>query len=197
MRARLAALGALDATQGNNYDAVSGSDDHGLGCRHAVDCAKRGSSVVSARADGERIARLLGLERLPGEGGLFRRTYVDAHCSVIYFMLLAPDFSALHALDGVETYHWYAGSPLGLLLLHPGGQVEQPVLGPDLALGARPQIVVPAGVWQGSSPLGEWTLAGTTMAPAFDWAAFRLGRRAELLAGWPHAAPRIRALTRT
>ncbi|HEV7452706.1 MAG TPA: cupin domain-containing protein [Pseudonocardiaceae bacterium] len=152
---------------------------------------------MNPRAEGERIARLLGLERMPEEGGLFRRTYVDAHCSVIYFMLLAPDFSALHALDGVETYHWYSGSPLRLLLLHPGGQVEQPVLGPDLAAGARPQVVVPARVWQGSSPLGEWTLMGTTMAPAFEWPAFRLGRRAELLAGWPRAAPQIRALTRT
>jgi hypothetical protein len=152
--------------------------------------------IVSARAEGERIARLLELERLPGEGGLFRRTYVDAHCSVIYFMLLAPEFSALHALDGVETYHWYAGSPLRLLLLHPGAQVEQLVLGPDLSAGAKPQIVVPAGVWQGSSPLGEWTLAGTTMAPAFEWSAFHLGRRAELAAGWPDAAPPICALTR-
>lgn len=139
---------------------------------------------------------MLGLERLPGEGGLFRRTHVDAHCSVIYFMLIAQDFSALHVLDGVETYHWYAGSPLQLLLLHPCGNVEQPILGPDLALGARPQITVPAGVWQGSSSLGEWTLAGTTMAPAFEWSAFRLGRRAELVAGWPDAASRIRALTR-
>ncbi|MGH3873281.1 MAG: cupin domain-containing protein [Pseudonocardiaceae bacterium] len=151
---------------------------------------------MSGRAEGERVARLLGLQRLPQEGGLFRRTYVDTHCSVIYFMLIAPDFSALHALDGVETYHWYAGSPLRLLLLSPGGQVEQPVLGPDLATGARPQIIVPAGVWQGCSPSGAWTLVGTTMAPAFDWSAFHLGRRADLLAGWPHAASRIRALTR-
>ncbi|MGH3772746.1 MAG: cupin domain-containing protein [Pseudonocardiaceae bacterium] len=152
---------------------------------------------MSIRAEGERIAHLLGLEELPGEGGLFRRTYADAHSSVIYFMLLAPDFSALHALDSVETYHWYAGSPLRMLLLHPGGQIEQPVLGPDLATGARPQVVVPAGVWQGSYPLGAWTLAGTTMAPPFEWSAFRLGRRMELLASWPDAAPRIRALTRT
>lgn len=151
---------------------------------------------MSTRAEGERIARLLELEQLPGEGGLFRQTYADAYSSVIYFMLLAPDFSALHALDSVETYHWYAGSPLRMLLLHPEGQIRQPVLGPDFATGARPQIVVPAGVWQGSSPLGEWTLVGTTMAPPFEWSAFRLGRRAELLAGWAHAAPRIRALTR-
>jgi len=144
---------------------------------------------VSTRAEGERIARLLGLERLPRKGGLFHQTYADAHSSVIYFMLLAPDFSALHMLHSVETYHWYAGSPLRMLLLRPGGQVEQPVLGPDLAGGARPQVIVPAGVWQGSSSLGEWTLAGTTVAPAFEWSAFHLGRRAELLAGWPHAAP--------
>ncbi len=153
--------------------------------------------TVSSRAEGEQIARLLGLEPLPEEGGLFRRTYADAHSSAIYFMLLAPDFSALHALDGVETYHWYAGSPLQMLLLHPGGPIEQPVLGPDLAAGARPQIVVPAGVWQGSSPLGEWTLTGTTMAPAFEWRAFRLGQRTELVAGWPAAESRIRALTKS
>ncbi|MDQ3762066.1 MAG: cupin domain-containing protein [Actinomycetota bacterium] len=101
---------------------------------------------MSTRAEGKRIARLLGLEQLPREGGL---------------------------------------------------QLEQPVLGPDLAVGARLQIVVPAGVWQGSSPLGEWTLAGTTVAPPFEWPAFRLGRRTELFTGWSDAAPRIRALTRT
>ena len=77
---------------------------------------------MSTRAEGERIARLLGLEPLPGEGGLFRQTYADAYSSVIYFMLLAPDFSALHALDSVETYHWYAGSPLRMLLLHQKGR---------------------------------------------------------------------------
>lgn len=151
---------------------------------------------MSTGREGEQIARLLELDRLPGEGGLFRRAHADAHSSAIYFMLLAPEFSALHALDGVEIYHWYAGSPLRLLLLHPGGEAEQPILGPDIVTGARPQIVVPAGVWQGSSPLGEWSLVGATMAPPFAWSAFRLGRRAELIAGWPQAAARIRALTR-
>ncbi|MGH3768605.1 MAG: cupin domain-containing protein [Pseudonocardiaceae bacterium] len=151
---------------------------------------------MNTRAEGEQVARQLRLEPLPGEGGLFRSTYADAHSSAIFFMLLAPDFSAMHRLDGVEIYHWYAGSPLQLLLLLPGGQDEQPVLGPDLAQGQRPQIVVPEGVWQGSRPLGGWTLAGTTMAPPFEWSGFHLGQRAELVAGWPLATPQIRALTR-
>src|SRR2546423_5924695 len=143
------------------------------------------SPAMNTRSQGEQIARRLRLESLPGEGGLFRRTYADAHSSVIYFMLLAPDFSALHALDGVEVYHWYAGSPLQLLLLHPGGQIQQPILGPDVADGATPQFVVPAGVWQASSTLGEWTLAGATHGPPVPGAAPRLRPRAPPLARRP------------
>jgi predicted cupin superfamily sugar epimerase len=148
------------------------------------------------RADGESVARLLGLAPLPDEGGLFRRTYADAHSSAIYFLLLAPDFSALHALSATETYHWYAGAPLRLLLLHVDGRVEEPVLGPDLPAGERPQLVVPAGTWQGSAPIGAWSLVGTTVAPPFDWSGFRLGDRADLLRGWPSAGTRITDLTR-
>jgi uncharacterized protein len=148
------------------------------------------------RAQGERVARLLGLTPLPEEGGLFRWTYVDAHSSAIYYLVLAPDFSALHLLSGTETYHWYAGSALRLLLLHPDGRVSEPRLGPDLDAGERPQIAVAAQTWQGSAPAGAWTLAGTTMAPPFDWSGFRLGDRAELLRKWPSATDRITALTR-
>jgi predicted cupin superfamily sugar epimerase len=151
---------------------------------------------VVSRADGERLAEALGLEPLPNEGGLFRRTHIDAHSSAIYYLLLAPDFSALHRLGATEVYHWYGGSPLRLLLLGPDGRVEEPVLGPDLAAGQRPQLVVPAGTWQGSSPGGEWSLVGTTTAPPFDWTHFELGDRAELTARFPAVAVRIAALTR-
>ncbi|HLU56870.1 MAG TPA: cupin domain-containing protein [Pseudonocardia sp.] len=147
-------------------------------------------------SEGERIARLLGLEPLPDEGGLFRRTHVDAHSSAIYFLLIAPEFSAMHRLTATETYHWYAGSPLRLLLLGPDRRVDEPVLGADLAAGQRPQLVVPAGTWQGSSSTGEWTLVGTTTAPPFDWDGFELGDRAALTAAYPAAAARIAELTR-
>lgn len=149
-----------------------------------------------SRAEGERVAALLGLEPLPGEGGLFRRTHIDAHSSAIYYLLLTPAFSALHALTSAETYHCYAGAPLRLLLLHPDGSVDEPVLGTDLAAGQRPQVVVPAGTWQGSSPAGAWSLVGTTTAPPFDWSGFRLGERAELVDRYPGARARVEELTR-
>jgi uncharacterized protein len=155
---------------------------------------------VGGRAEGERLAALLGLQPLPDEGGLYRQTFADAHSSAIYFLLLAPDFSALHRLAATETYHWYAGSPLRLLLLNGGGEgggrVDEPTLGPDFDAGERPQIVVAAGTWQGSSPVGAWSLVGTTMAPPFSWSGFRLGERPELLDRWPSARARITALTR-
>jgi predicted cupin superfamily sugar epimerase len=153
--------------------------------------------VVSAGTDelgAERVAALLGLEPLPHEGGRFRRTHLDAHSSAIYYLLVAPEFSALHRLAATETYHWYAGSPLRLLLLGTG--IEEPLLGPDLTAGQRPQVVVPAGTWQGSSPGGAWSLVGTTTAPPFRWADFTLGQRAELTARYPTARARIRGLTR-
>jgi uncharacterized protein len=154
---------------------------------------------VQRASEPARLAALLGLEPLPEEGGLYRQTHADEHSTAILFLLANGDVSALHVLDGPEVYHWHAGSPLRLLLLDPGGGVSEPVLGPDVAAGQLPQLVVPAGVWQGSSPVGgptAWTLLGTTMAPPFRWDGFRLGRRAELVHLFPAARARIEELTR-
>lgn len=138
----------------------------------------------------------LGLEPLEHEGGLFRRMHLDEHSSAIYYLLARPDFSALHALSSVEVYHWYAGSPLRLLLLHPDGRSEETLLGPEPEAGQRPQIIVPAQTMHGSAPVGEWCLVGTTMAPPFQWAGFVLGQRDALAQRYPEASGRIAELTR-
>lgn len=149
----------------------------------------------AALSPGE-IVELLQLEPLPEEGGMFRQTYRDGHSTAIYFLLADGDFSALHRLSGAEVYHWYAGDPVGLLLLHPGGRAEEVVLGPDLRAGQRPQHPVPGGVWQGSSSRGSWSLLGTTMAPEFAWEGFELGERTALQREYPAFAERIGRLTR-
>ena len=46
-------------------------------------------------------------------------------------------------------------------------------LGPDIAMGERPQGVVPAGHWQAAESLGEWTLVGCTVAPGFEFCGVR------------------------
>ncbi len=150
---------------------------------------------MSTSAD--EVAELLELRPLPIEGGRFRRSYVDRHCSAIYFLLTPGDFSALHLLRGVEIYHHYAGAPVRMLLLDPAtGGTEEPVLGDDLRAGERPQLVVAAGTWQGSATTGDWSLIGTTMAPPYTDEMFRPGDRGQLAARFPAAAARIAELTR-
>ena len=147
--------------------------------------------------DADVVAALLHLTPLPAEGGRFRRTYADDHSSAIYYLLRPGDFSALHALAGVEVYHFYAGAPVRLLLLdEASGSAREVLLGNDLAAGEVPQLVVPAGVWQGSATIGDWSLLGTTMAPPYTDSGFRLGGRDELIARFPGAAGEIARLTR-
>lgn len=158
--------------------------------------------MIDLPAEAARWVAHLELEPLEHEGGLFRQMHLDEHSSAIYYLLASPDFSALHSLSSTEVYHWYAGSPLELLLLHPDGRSEVKLLGPDLEAGQLPQLVVPPGVMQGSSPLSStheqaWTLIGTTMSPPFQWQGFELGERAALQSRYPQVAERISSLTRS
>jgi predicted cupin superfamily sugar epimerase len=116
----------------------------------------------------DEVATLLDLAPHP-EGGRFRETFRDAGSSAIYFLLAAGEASRWHRVDKAELWHWYAGAPLEL-------RIDRSVkrLGPDLALGERPQAAVPAGAWQGARSLGAWTLVGCTVAPPFDFAGFEL-----------------------
>ena len=105
----------------------------------------------------------------------------------------------MHRLPWDEIFHFYLGDPVELLLLDPGHAGRVATLGVDLIAGQRPQIVVPAGAWQGArlAAGGRVALLGTTMAPGFDAADFESGSRAELVAEWPEHGVAIAALTRS
>jgi predicted cupin superfamily sugar epimerase len=130
--------------------------------------------------DADDIIRTLNLSPHP-EGGWFRETFRDAgsangraHGTAIYYLLKAGEISHWHRVDAAEIWHWYAGGPLTLKLSADGGQSETHRLGPDLASGERPQLVVPAGVWQAAEPVGAFTLVGCTVAPGFDFGGFEM-----------------------
>jgi len=142
----------------------------------------------------------LGLAPLPDEGGWFRRTLGDGPddtCSVIlYVMTGAGGFSAMHLLDAAEVFTFVAGAPADLLMLRPDGSSSTHRLGIDLAAGEQPQVVVPAGVWQGTVSTGDWTLVTTTVSPPYTDDVFHLGDRDDLTARWPAAAGAIAARIR-
>lgn len=154
------------------------------------------------------VIRLLGLQPHPVEGGFFREIYrsratlsayggTRAVATTIYYLLKPGHVSELHVLPGDEIFHFYLGSPVEMLQLWPDGGAKVVTLGQDLAAGQVPQLVVPAGVWQGTRLIGSngFALLGATMAPGFDYADYRGGTRAELTAQWPTHADLIAALT--
>ena len=117
------------------------------------------------------------------EGGHYSETFRDARTlagttraasTAIYFLLQAGEVSRWHTVDAVEIWHFYAGDPLEITIKATGVASNRIVLGPDIATGQCPQVVVPALAWQMARPLGAWTLVGCTVAPGFDFAGFKL-----------------------
>jgi hypothetical protein len=155
------------------------------------------------------IKKLLRLEPHPIEGGWFRQTYASMEAletpggirhvsTAIYYLLEEGSFSEMHTLSSDEVFHFYLGSPVEMLQLLPGGSSAVFTLGPDVQAGQRLQLVVPAGVWQGTRLVegGKWALLGCTVAPGFDYADYRNASYKELKATWPAEAEKIKALTR-
>jgi predicted cupin superfamily sugar epimerase len=126
------------------------------------------------------VIGLLQLQPHP-EGGHYRETFRDrttlgtgrAASTAIYFLLAAGQVSRWHRVDAAEAWHWYAGAPLLLSIVLDQDRSDLR-LGTDLALGERPQAVVPAKAWQQAQSLGAWTLVGCTVAPGFEFAGFEL-----------------------
>jgi len=127
----------------------------------------------------EVIARL---ELAPHpEGGHFRETFRHAPqdgcrgaMSSILYLLREGEISGWHRVDAAEVWHFHAGAPLALAISANGRSTDHHLLGPGLASGEQPQLVVPANAWQSARSAGPWTLVGCTVGPAFEFAGFEL-----------------------
>lgn len=133
----------------------------------------------------------LNLAPLPVEGGRFAPSHRDDLSSAIYYLLRAPEFSALHQLDRTEIFVFHAGAPARMLLLHRDGTVTRPLLG--VGDGARPQVVVPPYTWQATETTGAYTLMGTIVVPPYTDDCVRFDAPAP--ADYPDAAADIARLT--
>ena len=105
-------------------------------------------------------------------------------------------------LPGDEVFHFYLGSTrCGCCNCTRAARPATVLtLGPNLSAGQVPQLVVPGwGVAREPRRLPDgrtdFALLGATMAPGFDYADYRGGSRAELVAKWPSAAAEIARLT--
>jgi predicted cupin superfamily sugar epimerase len=130
--------------------------------------------------EADAIIRALTLRDHP-EGGFYAETWRDIPAdggrgsgTAIYYLLRRGEISAWHRVDAVEIWHFYAGAPLRLLLSDDGSTERSLLLGNDIAVGERPQAIVPAFCWQSAESTGDWTLVGCTVSPAFTFDGFEL-----------------------
>ncbi|KAI1820396.1 RmlC-like cupin domain-containing protein [Xylaria intraflava] len=135
------------------------------------------SSLDVSCHSAQEIIDVLGL--VPSaEGGYYFETFRDTTLlpssnrsisTAIYYLIEGPNVpSAWHSVDAAEVWHWYAGAPLTLeISQNNGSPTTIHHLGPQLFQKQRPQAVIPAHDWQRALSWGNWTLVGTTVAPAF------------------------------
>ncbi len=129
----------------------------------------------------EAVIEALGMRAHP-EGGWYAETWravaLDGQRprgSAILYLLTAGERSHWHRLDADEVWQYSAGDPLELRVWTEGdAAITVHRLGGDVAGGSAVQAVVPARAWQAAQPLGEWTLVGCIVMPAFDFAGFEL-----------------------
>jgi len=129
------------------------------------------------------IIRKLCLVSHP-EGGWYREVHRSpiqvgapkgkrAALTTIYYLLERSQISRWHVVDADEVWHFYRGAPLELLVYDPGSETfTRNVLDTSLD-AAEPVAVVGNGVWQAARSLGDYSLAGCSVGPGFDFADFR------------------------
>lgn len=126
------------------------------------------------------IVATLGLREHP-EGGWFTETWRAPEIegrrpvgSAILYLIGGGDRSRWHTFDAAEVWHYAAGDALELSVWEEGGKIVRHRIGGEILAGDQPQAVVPADVWQSARSLGDWTLVGCIVTPAFEYESFRL-----------------------
>lgn len=149
----------------------------------------------------DEVIKKLDLVPLPEEGGFYKETFRSnrnvssealgqkSECTAIYYLITEESFSALHAVDQDEIFHFYAGSPVEMFQFDEEGNSKYITIGNDIMNDEVPQVVVPHGIWQGTKlkdpKEGAWALLGCTVSPGFDFENFHIKNRDELCSLFP------------
>jgi predicted cupin superfamily sugar epimerase len=123
------------------------------------------------------------------EGGYYREVYRNESnftfpgfegtrsiATSIFFLLEAPQVSALHRIKSDEIWYYHDGDNLEIIELDENESEQITLLGKDLEKGAVIQHVVKAGRWFGARlPQGSsYCLVGCQVSPGFDFRDFEL-----------------------
>lgn len=115
----------------------------------------------------------------------------------IYFLINGDEFSSFHRIQSDETWHFYQGTTLELLVIDDHGKLMVFKLGVDLEAGEQLQHTIPRNHWFAARVIdkGSYTLVGCTVAPGFHFDDFELAERSKLIGQFPKHKKLIEELT--
>ncbi|TQV89846.1 cupin domain-containing protein [Aliikangiella coralliicola] len=125
----------------------------------------------------------LNLVPHPNEGGYYRRTYESKRningddglprkllTSIYYLLTSDSPIGHLHKNCSDIVHFYHLGASIEYLIISPDGKVEKKILGPDIANGETPQLVVKGGYWKASQlHHGDFGLISEAVAPGFEY----------------------------
>jgi predicted cupin superfamily sugar epimerase len=160
----------------------------------------------------DELIEVLKLKVHP-ESGYFRETYRSKEViddlpnryqggsrnfgTSILYLLAGNQFSTFHKIRSDEIWHYHLGCPLNLYVITRDGSLKTLTLGNDLIHKGHFQIVVERDSWFAAQPQDpqEFTLAGCTVAPGFDFSDFQIAEKKEMLKKFPQHSSLINAYT--
>jgi len=121
-------------------------------------------------------------KNLPNRYSSFR-----AFSTSIYYLLESSEFSAFHRLKSDETWHFYEGSAINVLMIFPNGEFKRIAMGRDAEANEVYQAVIPQGCWFAAhvKDVDSFSLVGCTVSPGFDFEDFEMGRKNNLISLYP------------
>tara|TARA_B100001123_G_C15313174_1_gene1025193 strand:- start:775 stop:1191 length:417 start_codon:yes stop_codon:yes gene_type:complete len=110
------------------------------------------------------------------EGGHFVETARDSKNSYshIYYLLQKGETSHWHKLYKKEILLFYDGDPLQILLSKNKVHTKKITLGKNINKGHKYNFIIDAKTWFSMISLGNWSLIGCIVIPAFDYKDFVL-----------------------
>ena len=138
------------------------------------------------------------------EGGYFKETYRSSEIiknnalniryngdrnvsTSIYFLLKSDEFSAFHCIKSDETWHFYSGSPIELIIITPEGKLLKQTLGNNPKNNEFFQFTILRNHWFAAMCIesDSYSLVGCSVAPGFDFKDFSLATKNELATKFP------------
>jgi len=151
----------------------------------------------------EILINKLNLSKHP-EGGWFREVYRSEEIikkndlperfngdrcfsTSIYYLLEGKTFSAFHKIKSDETWHFYFGSSLTLIIIDESSKLNEIQIGNDFENNEYFQYTVLQNCWFAAvlNDQNSFALVGCTVSPGFDFNDYELGEKDILIKQMP------------